>query len=144
MIRRPPRSTRTDTLFPYTTLFRSRAALRSLIRSEEVKSALVFCNRKRDVDIVYRSLERHGFSVAALHGDMAQPVRMETLQSFKDAKVQILVCSDVAARGLAIPAVSHVFNSDVPSNAQEHLHRTRPTSRPGPPGNTFTPAPPNN
>src|SRR3546814_6902025 len=70
-----------------------RAALRSLIRSEEVKSALVFCNRKRDVDIVYRSLERHGFSVAALHGDMAQPVRMETLQSFKDAKVQILVCS---------------------------------------------------
>src|SRR3546814_3928512 len=58
-----------------------RAALRSLIRSEEVKSALVFCNRKRDVDIVYRSLERHGFSVAALHGDMAQPVRMETLQS---------------------------------------------------------------
>ncbi|MEQ9606593.1 MAG: DEAD/DEAH box helicase, partial [Kiloniellaceae bacterium] len=76
-----------------------RAALRSLIRSEGVKSALVFCNRKRDVDVVFRSLERHGFSVAALHGDMAQPVRMETLQSFKDAKVEILVCSDVAARG---------------------------------------------
>src|SRR3546814_335235 len=129
IIRRPPRSTRTDTLFPYTTLFRS---------SEEVKSALVFCNRKRDVDIVYRSLERHGFSVAALHGDMAQPVRMETLQSFKDAKVQILVCSDVAARGLDIPAVSHVFNFDVPSNAEDYVHRIGRTGRAGRSGKAFT------
>src|SRR3546814_4838702 len=137
MIRRPPRSTRTDTLFPYTTLFRSRAALRSLIRSEEVKSALVFCNRKRDVDIVYRSLERHGFSVAALHGDMAQPVRMETLQSFKDAKVQILVCSDVAARGLDISAVSHVFNFDVASNAEDYVHRIGRTGRDGCSGKVF-------
>src|SRR3546814_15022741 len=131
MIRRPPRSTRTDTLFPYTTLFRSRAALRSLIRSEEVKSALVFCNRKRDVDIVYRSLERHGFSVAALHGDMAQPVRMVTLQSFKDAKVQILVCSDVAARGLDIPAVSPGFIFDGPYNAEAYVTRIAPTGRAG-------------
>src|SRR3546814_147262 len=115
-----------------------RAALRSLIRSEEVKSALVFCNRKRDVDIVYRSLERHGFSVAALHGDMAQPVRMETLQSFKDAKVQILVCSDVAARGLDIPAVSHVFNFDVPSNAEDYVHRIGRTGRAGRSGKAFT------
>ena len=115
-----------------------RAALRSLLRSEEVKSALVFCNRKRDVDIVFRSLERHQFSVAALHGDMAQPVRMETLQKFKDAKVQILVCSDVAARGLDIPAVSHVFNFDVPSNPEDYVHRIGRTGRAGRSGKAFT------
>jgi superfamily II DNA/RNA helicase len=115
-----------------------RAALRSLINSEDVKSALVFCNRKRDVDIVFRSLERHGFSVAALHGDMAQPVRMETLQGFKDAKVQILVCSDVAARGLDIPAVSHVFNFDVPSNPEDYVHRIGRTGRAGRSGKAFT------
>ncbi|MGF1592126.1 MAG: DEAD/DEAH box helicase [Kiloniellaceae bacterium] len=115
-----------------------RAALRSLIRSEGVKSALVFCNRKRDVDVVFRSLERHGFSVAALHGDMAQPVRMETLQGFKDAKVEILVCSDVAARGLDIPAVSHVFNFDVPSNPEDYVHRIGRTGRAGRSGKAFT------
>nr|WP_193370518.1 DEAD/DEAH box helicase [Pelagibius marinus] len=117
-----------------------RAALRSIIRSEgeAVKSALVFCNRKRDVDIVYRSLERHGFSVAALHGDMAQPVRMETLQGFKDSNVQILVCSDVAARGLDIPAVSHVFNFDVPSNPEDYVHRIGRTGRAGRSGKAFT------
>ncbi len=115
-----------------------RAALRSLIKSEEVKSGLIFCNRKRDVDIVFRSLERHGLSVAALHGDMAQPVRMETLQSFKDAKVTLLVCSDVAARGLDIPAVSHVFNFDVPSNAEDYIHRIGRTGRAGRSGKAFT------
>ncbi|NIA67243.1 DEAD/DEAH box helicase [Pelagibius litoralis] len=115
-----------------------RAALRALAKSEDVKSALVFCNRKRDVDIVFRSMERHGFSVAALHGDMAQPVRMETLQSFKDAKVQFLVCSDVAARGLDIPAVSHVFNFDVPSNPEDYVHRIGRTGRAGRSGKAFT------
>ena len=115
-----------------------RAALRDLIRGEDVKSALVFCNRKRDVDIVFRSMERHGFSVAALHGDMAQPVRMETLQNFKDAKVQFMVCSDVAARGLDIPAVSHVFNFDVPSNPEDYVHRIGRTGRAGRSGKAFT------
>ena len=115
-----------------------RAALRDLIRSEEVKSALVFCNRKRDVDIVFRSMQRHGFSVAALHGDMAQPVRMETLQTFKDGAVQFLVCSDVAARGLDIPAVSHVFNFDVPSNPEDYVHRIGRTGRAGRSGKAFT------
>jgi len=115
-----------------------RAALRDLIRSEEVKSALVFCNRKRDVDIVFRSMQRHGFSVAALHGDMAQPVRMETLQTFKDGEVQFLVCSDVAARGLDIPAVSHVFNFDVPSNPEDYVHRIGRTGRAGRSGKAFT------
>ncbi len=115
-----------------------RAALRALIRSEDVKSALVFCNRKRDVDIVFRSMQRHGFSVAALHGDMAQPVRMDTLQSFKDGSVQFLVCSDVAARGLDIPAVSHVFNFDVPSNSEDYIHRIGRTGRAGRSGKAFT------
>jgi superfamily II DNA/RNA helicase len=115
-----------------------RAALRALIRSEGVKSALVFCNRKRDVDVVFRSMERHGYSVAALHGDMAQPVRMDTLQSFKDGKVQFLICSDVAARGLDIPAVSHVFNFDVPSNPEDYVHRIGRTGRAGRSGKSFT------
>ena len=117
-----------------------RAALRALIASEgdAVKSALVFCNRKRDVDIVFRSMERHGYSVAALHGDMAQPVRMETLQSFKEGTVQFMVCSDVAARGLDIPAVSHVFNFDVPSNPEDYVHRIGRTGRAGRSGKAFT------
>jgi len=117
-----------------------RAALRALIASEgdAVKSALVFCNRKRDVDVVFRSMERHGYSVAALHGDMAQPVRMETLAAFKDGKVQFLVCSDVAARGLDIPAVSHVFNFDVPSNPEDYVHRIGRTGRAGRSGKAFT------
>ncbi len=115
-----------------------RAALRKLANSEDVKSALVFCNRKRDVDIVFRSMERHGYSVAALHGDMAQPVRMETLQKFKDGTVQFLVCSDVAARGLDIPAVSHVFNFDVPSNPEDYVHRIGRTGRAGRSGKAFT------
>ena len=115
-----------------------RAALRALINGEDVKSGLVFCNRKRDVDIVFRSMERHGYSVAALHGDMAQPVRMETLQEFKNGEVQFMVCSDVAARGLDIPAVSHVFNFDVPSNPEDYVHRIGRTGRAGRSGKAFT------
>jgi superfamily II DNA/RNA helicase len=114
-----------------------RAVLRSLIRSEEVKSGIVFCNRKRDVDIVFKSLKQHGFSVAALHGDMAQPVRMETLENFKKAVFESLVCSDVAARGLDIPAVSHVFNFDVPINAEDYVHRIGRTGRAGRSGKAF-------
>ncbi len=115
-----------------------RAALRSLITSEEVKSGIVFCNRKRDVDIVFKSLKRHEFSVCALHGDMAQPVRMETLDDFKNGKADIMVCSDVAARGLDIPAVSHVFNFDVPINAEDYVHRIGRTGRAGRSGKAYT------
>lgn len=115
-----------------------REALRSLITSEEVKSGIVFCNRKRDVDIVFKSLKKHGFSVCALHGDMAQPVRMETLDDFKNGKAEIMVCSDVAARGLDIPAVSHVFNFDVPINAEDYVHRIGRTGRAGRSGKAFT------
>jgi superfamily II DNA/RNA helicase len=108
-----------------------RAALRAILSGEGVASALVFCNRKRDVDIVHRSLTSHGFSNAALHGDMAQSVRTETLAAFKDGKIKTLVCSDVAARGLDIPAVSHVVNFDVPTNAEDYVHRIGRTGRAG-------------
>jgi superfamily II DNA/RNA helicase len=115
-----------------------RAALRAVIRAEGVSSALVFCNRKRDVDILFRSLKRHGFSAAALHGDMPQPVRTETLEHFKTGGVTILVCSDVAARGLDIPAVSHVFNFDVPIHSEDYIHRIGRTGRAGRSGRAFT------
>ena len=115
-----------------------RAALRALVRAEAVKSALVFCNRKRDVDILFRSLKKHEFSVAALHGDMAQPVRMDTLARFKNGEFQLLVCSDVAARGLDLPEVSHVFNFDVPIHAEDYVHRIGRTGRAGRAGRSIT------
>ena len=90
------------------------------------------------MDILFKSLKKHEFSVAALHGDMAQPVRMETLESFKNSEVQFMVCSDVAARGLDIPAVSHVFNFDVPVNAEDYIHRIGRTGRAGRSGKAFT------
>ncbi|RMD61819.1 MAG: DEAD/DEAH box helicase, partial [Alphaproteobacteria bacterium] len=115
-----------------------RAALRGLLSRDDVTSALIFCNRKRDVDIVYKSLKRHGFDVAALHGDMSQPARTETLAQFKAGTVRLLVCSDVAARGLDIPAVSHVFNFDVPIHAEDYIHRIGRTGRAGRSGHAFT------
>src|SRR5262245_59457903 len=89
-----------------------REALRQLIRSQDVKNAIVFCNRKRDVAILQGSLKKHGFNAGALHGDMSQPARMETLDRFRQGEIQILVASDVAARGLAIVDLAHVFNFD--------------------------------
>jgi superfamily II DNA/RNA helicase len=119
------------------TVKEKRAALRTLIRREELNSALVFCNRKKDVDILNRSLSKHDFCNAALHGDMVQSLRMETLQRFKDGEVKILVCSDVAARGLDIPAVSHVFNFDVPNTPEDYVHRIGRTGRAGRSGRAF-------
>ncbi|WNJ98345.1 DEAD/DEAH box helicase [Thalassospiraceae bacterium LMO-JJ14] len=116
-----------------------REALRGLIKSQtELTNALVFCNRKRDVDVVYRSLEKHGVNAARLHGDMAQSVRMDTLDKFKKNEVTILVCSDVAARGLDISTVSHVFNFDVPTHAEDYVHRIGRTGRAGRKGAAFT------
>ena len=89
-----------------------RAALRALIGRDEIKNALIFCNRKRDVNTVYNSMLKHGFDVAQLHGDMVQSMRMETLAKFKSGGVKFLVASDVAARGLDIANMSHVFNYD--------------------------------
>ncbi|MBV9377074.1 MAG: DNA helicase, partial [Alphaproteobacteria bacterium] len=114
-----------------------RSALRQLIRSDDVKNALIFCNRKRDVDILYRSLTRHGFDAAALHGDMAQSKRTETLDRFRNSEVQLLVASDVAARGLDIKGMSHVFCFDVPHHAEDYVHRIGRTGRAGREGRSF-------
>jgi superfamily II DNA/RNA helicase len=114
-----------------------RAKLRELLRGEEIKNAIIFCNRKRDVDVVYRSLQKHGFDAAALHGDMDQGSRSEVLEKFKGGNLRLLIASDVAARGLDIPAMSHVFNYDVPSHAEDYIHRIGRTGRAGRSGRTF-------
>ncbi len=108
-----------------------REILRGLIRSEQVKNALIFCNRKRDVDVLYKSLKRHGFNVGALHGDMDQGTRTQTLEAFKRNEIALLVCSDVAARGIDIDDLSHVFNFDVPIHAEDYVHRIGRTGRAG-------------
>ena len=109
-----------------------REALRRLIREAgEITNAIVFCNRKRDVDVVAKSLTKHGFNASPLHGDLDQSVRTRTLDGFRSGAVQILVASDVAARGLDIPAVSHVFNFDVPFHADDYVHRIGRTGRAG-------------
>ncbi|HEX7390446.1 MAG TPA: DEAD/DEAH box helicase [Acidiphilium sp.] len=115
-----------------------REALRRLIRTEDVQNALIFCNRKRDVDILYKSLTRHKFSAGALHGDMPQSARFATLQKFKDGELRLLVCSDVAARGIDIGGLSHVFNFDVPHHAEDYVHRIGRTGRAGLEGRALT------
>ena len=119
-----------------------RDALRALIATEEVKNALIFCNRKRDIAALEASLKRHGLDAGALHGDMSQPARMETLARFKNNEIRLLVCSDVAARGLDISALSHVFNFDVPINSEDYIHRIGRTGRAGREGRAFTVATP--
>ncbi|MBO0902756.1 DEAD/DEAH box helicase [Jiella sonneratiae] len=116
-----------------------RETLRRVLREEdELTNAIIFCNRKRDVSTLFRSLEKHGFSAGALHGDMDQRARMAMLQGFRDNKIQLLVASDVAARGLDIPKVSHVFNFDVPIHAEDYVHRIGRTGRAGRSGKAFT------
>ncbi|MDX2104505.1 MAG: DEAD/DEAH box helicase [Alphaproteobacteria bacterium] len=119
-----------------------REALRRLIRQEEVRNAIVFCNRKKDVAILHKSLTKHGFSVGAIHGDLTQATRMETLDSFKRGEITLLVASDVAARGLDIADLSHVFNFDVPIHAEDYVHRIGRTGRAGKSGRAFTIAAP--
>ncbi|WP_456314453.1 DEAD/DEAH box helicase [Sabulicella glaciei] len=119
-----------------------REALRRLIRREQVQNALIFCNRKRDVDILYKSLKKHGFSVGALHGDMDQSARFATLNAFKANEIRLLVCSDVAARGLDIGGLSHVFNFDVPFHSEDYVHRIGRTGRAGREGHAYTLATP--
>ncbi len=109
-----------------------RGTLRRLIRAADgLKNAIIFCNRKRDVATLYRSLLRHGFSVQALHGDMDQPARMAALEQFRKGEVTLLVASDVAARGLDIPDVSHIYNFDVPIHPDDYVHRIGRTGRAG-------------
>lgn len=119
--------------------YEKRATLRDLIRAQtDLKNAIIFCNRKKDVSDLFRSLDRHGFSVGALHGDMDQRSRMTMLQNFKDGNIKLLVASDVAARGLDIPDVSHVFNFDVPIHSEDYVHRIGRTGRAGRSGAAFT------
>ena len=109
-----------------------RSLLRHLVRNaENLKNAIIFCNRKRDVQTVFHSLQRHGFSVGALHGDMDQHARMAMLDGFRKGNITLLVASDVAARGLDIPDVSHVFNYDVPHHSEDYVHRIGRTGRAG-------------
>jgi superfamily II DNA/RNA helicase len=116
-----------------------REALRRLIREAEptLKNAIVFCNRKRDVDVVSKSLVKHGFDAAPLHGDLDQSLRTKTLDRFRAGDLKVLVASDVAARGLDIPAVSHIFNFDVPYHPDDYVHRIGRTGRAGRSGHAY-------
>src|SRR5579872_709778 len=116
-----------------------RATLRRIVRkAADFKNAIIFCNRKREVAVVARSLQKHGFSAGALHGDMDQRSRMAALDAFRNDELQLLVCSDVAARGLDIPDVSHVINYDAPHHAEDYVHRIGRTGRAGKLGASFT------
>jgi superfamily II DNA/RNA helicase len=110
-----------------------RAVLRALIDAEGEKctNAIIFCNRKMDVDVVAKSLKKHGYDAAPIHGDLDQSQRTRTLDGFRDGTLRFLIASDVAARGLDVPAVSHVFNFDVPSHAEDYVHRIGRTGRAG-------------
>ncbi|MEZ5939222.1 MAG: DEAD/DEAH box helicase [Hyphomonadaceae bacterium] len=115
-----------------------RAVLRSIIHERLTDRAIVFCNRKREVDVVAKSLRSHGFDAAAIHGDLPQSVRMETLDRFRSNDLKLLVASDVAARGLDIPDVSQVFNYAPPPNSDDYVHRIGRTGRAGRKGESFT------
>ncbi len=121
-----------------------RALLRDLIRAEGdgLTNGIIFCNRKRDVDIVAKSLKQHGFDAEAMHGDLDQKHRMRILQGFRDGDLKLLIASDVAARGLDIPNVSHVFNFDVPIHSEDYVHRIGRTGRAGRSGKSITLCPP--
>ncbi|HMN51214.1 MAG TPA: DEAD/DEAH box helicase [Xanthobacteraceae bacterium] len=119
--------------------YEKRDALRMLIREAgAIRNGIIFCNRKRDVAQLHKSLVKHGFNAAALHGDMDQRARMAALDAFRKGETTLLVASDVAARGLDIPEVSHVFNFDVPYHAEDYVHRIGRTGRAGRSGEAFT------
>jgi superfamily II DNA/RNA helicase len=121
-----------------------RELLRAVIRAEgeACTNAILFCNRKSEVDILAKSLKTHGFDAAPIHGDLDQSQRTKTLDDFREGTLRFLVASDVAARGLDIPAVSHVFNFDVPSHAEDYVHRIGRTGRAGRKGTAVTIATP--
>ncbi|MEM8625417.1 MAG: DEAD/DEAH box helicase [Pseudomonadota bacterium] len=129
---RPSRKDRTDS--------EKRAVLRGVLDSEgeNFRNAIVFCNRKRDVGVLFKSLQKHGYNCGALHGDLDQSVRMATLDGFRNGEIKILVASDVAARGLDIPNVSHVVNYDVPTHPEDYVHRIGRTGRAGREGTAFS------
>ncbi len=119
-----------------------RRALRKVLQTLTAQNAIVFCNRKRDVDMLQRYLTKHGFATGHLHGDLAQSLRFATLERFKSGDLQILVCSDVAARGIDIGGLSYVFNYDLPFNAEDYVHRIGRTGRAGKQGHAISIATP--
>jgi superfamily II DNA/RNA helicase len=133
---RPPRKDQTAKA--------KRELLRAIIQSEgdACTNAILFCNRKTEVDILAKSLKTYGLDAAPIHGDLDQSQRTRTLEGFRDGTLRFLVASDVAARGLDIPAVSHVFNFDVPSHAEDYIHRIGRTGRAGRKGTAITIATP--
>ncbi|MHA6325621.1 DEAD/DEAH box helicase [Roseivivax sp. CAU 1753] len=128
----PTRRDRTDS--------EKRSAMRAVIDAEgdKLTNAIIFCNRKVDVDIVSKSLKKYGYDAAPIHGDLEQSQRTRTLDGFRAGELKILVASDVAARGLDVPSVSHVFNYDVPSHAEDYVHRIGRTGRAGRDGKAIT------
>ncbi len=145
-----PQATASETIEQAVVMFRAsrrdlapkekRAALRSVIRAEgeACTNAIIFCNRKTDVEILAGSLKKHGFQAAPIHGDLDQSQRTRTLDAFRDSSLKLLVASDVAARGLDILSVSHVFNFDVPHHAEDYVHRIGRTGRAGREGKAIT------
>ena len=121
-----------------TTSRAKRETLRHLLRAEDVRTAIIFANRKTTVRELNQSLQRHGFSSGEIHGDMDQPSRLKELDRFKAGDINILVASDVAARGLDIKGVSHVFNFDAPWHPDDYVHRIGRTGRAGATGKAFT------
>ncbi|MEQ1616837.1 MAG: DEAD/DEAH box helicase [Terricaulis sp.] len=120
-----------------------RAALRAVMQSANVRNGIIFCNRKTDVDVVAQSLKRHGFNASPIHGDLDQSLRTKTLDRFRSGDLQFLIASDVAARGLDIPDVSHVFNYEPPRSPDDYVHRIGRTGRAGKQGASFTLVAPN-
>lgn len=115
-----------------------RNALRSLLKKENLHQVIVFCNRKREVDVVYNSMKRHGFKVGALHGDITQSARNQTLKEFKAGDIDLLIASDVAARGIDVENLPGVVNFHVPTNPEDYVHRIGRTGRAGKEGKAFT------
>jgi superfamily II DNA/RNA helicase len=122
----------------YTQTKQKREVLRILLDKEAITNAVIFCNRKRDIGVLHRSLTKHGYDAVELHGDLPQTARTETLAKFKNGDFKLLIASDVAARGLDIEGLSHVFNFDVPTNAEDYVHRIGRTGRAGKEGRAFT------
>jgi superfamily II DNA/RNA helicase len=121
-----------------TSPMKKREILRDLIRKEDVSTAIIFCNRKTTVRELNKSLQRHGFASGEIHGDIDQATRLKELDAFKSGKINLLVASDVAARGLDVKGVSHVFNFDAPWHPDDYVHRIGRTGRAGAKGRAFT------
>ncbi len=142
----PPSSTSTsvEQFFVNVPSFKQKTqAFFKLYEQEDVRNAFVFCNRKRDISDVCRAMRSRNIKASGLHGDMDQSERTEALGKFKAGETDLLICSDVAARGLDVQQVSHVFNWDVPNHAEDYVHRIGRTGRAGAKGRAFTLVTPN-